>query len=159
MRYNVCPVQGLLTANVQRTAKGRNWKYLWLLQKCSFVQKAAILRWSAALFWPRHLNRACSPNICCAAARSCVLRQGSPWTLAGAYYTLHPASMRLTTPHLQLYRPLGNAAGGRLPISRADASICASIAGANGRLGPAGQTAPATPVAARKIASIASYEM
>jgi hypothetical protein len=88
MRYKVCPVQGLLTTNVQRTAKARNRKYLWFVQKCSFVQKATTFRWSAALFWPRHLNRACSPNICCAAARSCVLHQGSPWTRADAYYNL-----------------------------------------------------------------------
>jgi hypothetical protein len=63
------------------------------------------------------------------------LRLSSPWTRADANYALHPASMRLTTSHLQLYRLLDNSAGGRLPISRADASIWASSAGANGRLG------------------------
>jgi hypothetical protein len=68
--------------------------------------------------------------------------------------------MRLTTPRIYSYAyPFDKSAGSKVPIMRADASGSAFIAGANGRLVVNGQTAPATPVAARKTASIANFDL
>jgi hypothetical protein len=82
------------------------------------------------------------------------------WKLITRSHAWHPHCMRLTTPRIHSYAyPFDNSAGSKVLIMRADASGSASIAGATWRLVVNGQTAHATPVAARNTALIANYDL